>query len=239
MAGQSSPRDAKMLKVDPAPGYPGEEGCYLRGNDLSPVAVVIILSTFQDQVPPEIETLVRVSVESGAALAGTLQTENIGIEKVVCNIIGNPNIRYIVLGGPESPGHLTGEAVAALVANGVDERKNIIGANAPTPYLFNIPMEYIERFRAQIELVNLMDEFDPELYREAVWSCFQESPTDFREYSLYDPGAFPQPPIDAKITWRVTKPWAEPKDEEERVQKERIQDLIEEIRSKVEKKGHR
>ena len=117
--------------------------------------------------------------------------------------------------------HLTGEAFAALVGNGVDERKNIIGASAPTPYLFNIPMEHIERFRAQVELVNLMDQFDPELNRKAVWSCFQESPIDFREYSLFDPGAYPQPSIDTKITWRVTKPWAELKDEEDRPDRRR------------------
>jgi len=30
----------------------------------------------------------------GAALAGTLQTENIGIEKIVANIASNPNIRH-------------------------------------------------------------------------------------------------------------------------------------------------
>lgn len=28
-----------MLKKDPHPDYPTEEGCYLRGNDYSPVVV--------------------------------------------------------------------------------------------------------------------------------------------------------------------------------------------------------
>ena len=32
-----------MLKVDPAPDYPTEEGRYLRGNDFSPVAVDMAL----------------------------------------------------------------------------------------------------------------------------------------------------------------------------------------------------
>jgi len=32
-----------MLKVQPAFGYPPEEGRYLRGNDYSPVAVAVIL----------------------------------------------------------------------------------------------------------------------------------------------------------------------------------------------------
>ena len=63
-----------MLKVDTHPDYPPEEGCYIRGNDRSPVAVLIILKWDQDKVPPEIEKLVRVGAESGAALSGTDRT---------------------------------------------------------------------------------------------------------------------------------------------------------------------
>jgi tetrahydromethanopterin S-methyltransferase subunit A len=69
-----------MLKVQPHPEYPPEEGRYLRGNDYSPAAVVIILTTDPEEIPPEIEKLVRTGAETGAALSGTLQTANIGIE---------------------------------------------------------------------------------------------------------------------------------------------------------------
>lgn len=34
---------AEVRKVEPAPEYPPEESCYLRGNDYSPVAVMVIL----------------------------------------------------------------------------------------------------------------------------------------------------------------------------------------------------
>ena len=50
----------------------------------------------------------------------------------MCNIVANPNIRYLILGGPESAGDLTGEALKALITNGVDKGKRIIGTNAPT-----------------------------------------------------------------------------------------------------------
>jgi len=96
-----------MLKVEPASSYPPEEGRYLRGNDYSPVAVAVILLYDQEKIPPDIENLVRVGLESGAALSGTLQTENIGIEKLICNVVANPNLRYLVIFGPESPGQLT------------------------------------------------------------------------------------------------------------------------------------
>lgn len=112
-----------MLKVNPHPDYPPEEGRYLRGNDFSPVVVAIILNCDADKIPHEIELLVRAGIESGAALSGTVQTENIGFEKMICNIVANPNIRYIILGGPESEGHLTGEALKALLVNGVQEGK--------------------------------------------------------------------------------------------------------------------
>jgi hypothetical protein len=79
-----------------------------------------------------------------------VQTENIGFENMRMLF---PNIRYLVLGGPESEGHLTGEALKALISNGVHEKKRIIGTNAPHPFLFNLPMKFIERFRIFIHLV--------------------------------------------------------------------------------------
>ncbi len=221
-----------MLKVKPHPDYPPEEGRYMRGNDYSPVAVVIILNCDADKIPREIEDLVRAGIESGAALSGTVQTENIGFEKIICNIVANPNIRYIILGGPESEGHLTGEALKSLVKNGVDKKKRIIGTDAPHPYLYNIPGKIIDRFRKQISLVDVQFEADPDVIRKAVWSCYQEKPVDFRGYSLWDPGAFPEPPLSGKITWRVTQPWAEPPNEKEKEALEKAKELIEKLRKK-------
>ncbi len=225
-----------MLKAEPHADYPPEEGRYLRGNDFSPVAVAVILIYNQEEIPPDIENLVRVSVESGAALGGTLQTESIGIEKMVCNIVANPNIRHLVICGPESPGHLCGEALLMLLENGVDDRRKIIGAQARTPYLFNLPMEFIERFRRQIRAVNLLNEGDPDLVRRAVWTCYQETPTAFRDHIFYDPGAYPESPLSGRITWRVTKPQAEPKDETERQQREKLRDLMDRMKRASERK---
>lgn len=222
-----------MFKVNPHPDYPPEEGRYVRGNDFSPVAVAIVLNCEADKIPPDLERLVRAGIESGAALSGTVQTENIGFEKMVCNVVANPNIRYLVLGGPESEGHLTGEALKALFRNGVDEKKRIVGTNAPHPFLFNLPMEFIERFRSQVTLIDLQFEGNPDVVRQAVWSCYQEAPVEFRGYSLYDPGAYPEPPLSGRITWRVTQPWAEPADEQERQALRRAQALLERLRART------
>ena len=183
-----------MLKVEPSPDYPTEEGRYLRGNDFSPVAVVVVLIYDEDKIPKDIETLVRTGVEAGAA-------------------------------------------IMSLLKDGVDERKKIRNTLAPTPYLFNLPAEYIESFRKQIvSVVNLLNRGTPDLVRKAVWSCYQKTPTLFDGQTLYDIGAYPEGPISAKLTWRVTNPVFEPKDESERKQKEGFMKRMEEIKKKVQAK---
>jgi tetrahydromethanopterin S-methyltransferase subunit A len=221
-----------MLKSKPHPDYPCEPGRYIRGNDFSPVAVAIILNTDEDKIPPEIEGLVRAGAEGGAALSGTVQTPNIGFEKMICNIVANSNIRFLILGGPESDGHQTGAALKALMANGVDEKKKIIGTEALHPYLYNIPVEFINRFREQISLIDLQFQGDPEIIRKAVWSCFQEKPVEFMGYTLHDPGAYPEPPFSGKLTWQVTQPWLATSDktEQDAIQKAKV--LMERLRQK-------
>jgi tetrahydromethanopterin S-methyltransferase subunit A len=225
-----------MLKVDPHPDYPPESGRYVRGNDYSPVAVAIILNCEAEKIPPELVDLVRAGVESGAALSGTVQTENIGFEKIVCNIVANPNIRFLVVGGPESPGHSTGEALKALLANGVDGKRRIIGTGAPHPVLFNLPAELIDRFRRQLTLIDLQFVADPDVIRTAVWSCYQERPVEFRGQLLSDPGAFPEAPISGRITWRIMQPWAEPADDQEREALRKTQELIRRLQESAGKK---
>ena len=200
---------SKILKVKPPPEYPPERGQYLRGNDYSPVAVMVMHNAPREEgvkTPPEIEELMKVSIETGAALAGTLQTANIGLEEIIVNVVANTNIRYIVLCGKEVEGHFAGDALIALMKNGVNEKHTIIGTKAPTAYLFNIPLSIIDRFRKQITLVNLLDVTDPEEIKKAVKSCYQEKPTEFRGLKLCDPGAYPEAPICTKITQIIEKP---------------------------------
>ncbi len=206
-----------MLKVKPPEGYPPEEGRYVRGNDYSPVAVCVILDTFDFAIPSDLNELVMCAADTGAALSGMLQTENLGLEKMICNIVANPNIRYIVLCGRESSGHLPGEALLALKQNGIDEAKRIIGSQALTPYLSNIPKELVDRFNKQtVAIVNLLCRagetdtklpgLNPKVIEEAVRSCYQENPTSFMDYILYDLGAYPEPAILHKIVAKLNKP---------------------------------
>lgn len=125
-----------------------------------------------------------------------------------------------------------------LAQNGVDERRRILGAQALTPYLFNLPIEHIARFRQQVQIINLVDEGDPELLRSAVRCCFQEEPVPFRNYALHDPGAYPEEPLSGRLTWRVTRPHDEPRDDAERQQKEKLRELMARFKKASEKRSH-
>ncbi len=206
-----------MLKVKPVEGYPPEEGRYVRGNDYSPVAVCAILDTFDFAIPQDLNELVLAGADYGAAIAGMLQTENIGMEKMICNIVANPNIRYIVLCGRESTGHLPGETLLSLMQNCVDGSMRIIGSKALTPILANIPLELIQRFKNQIvTVINLLcmpgvrdtkaPGLNPKTIEQAVRSCYQEEPVKFMDYTLYDMGACGEPAIYHKIIAKLTQP---------------------------------
>jgi len=123
----------------------------------------------------------------------------------------------------------------SLILNGVDKEKRIRETSAPHPFLYNLPIELIDRFRKQLSLIDLQFEGDPDIIRNAVWSCYQEKPVDFREYSLYDPGAFPEPPLSGKITMRVTQPWVDPPDEKELEAVRKAKELMERLKAKSKK----
>ena len=69
----------------------------------------------------------------GAAISGPCVTENLGIEKIVANIISNSNIRFLILCGMESKGHLPGDTILALYNNGIDDNGKIIGSRGAIP----------------------------------------------------------------------------------------------------------
>lgn len=126
--------------------WPMASGDYVLGNEASPVAVLIV-GRGAVEVPPE---LFRIK--------GILKTENIGLERVIANIISNPNIRVLVICGKEEFGHFPGDAIRALMENGVDEHRRIRKTRSAIPFLCDLPPEAIDRFRDQVELVDLMDD---------------------------------------------------------------------------------
>ena len=75
--------------------------------------------------------------DAGAAICGSCKTENLGLEKVIANIISNPNIRFLLLCGTEVKGHLAGQTFAALHKGGVKDGR-VVGAEGAIPFIENL-----------------------------------------------------------------------------------------------------
>ena len=101
------------------------------------------------------------------------------------NIISNPNIRFLILCGAEVQGHITGQSIQALHENGCDpEKKKITGATGAIPFVENIPMEGVERFQQQVELVDLIDNEDGGAITAKVKECIEKDPGALEEDAL-------------------------------------------------------
>lgn len=120
--------------------WPIVKGDYIVGNPKSRIAVVTLAS----QISPLPE----------AAIWGSSKTENLGVEKIIVNIISNSNIRYILICGTESKGHLAGHSLLAIHANGIDEKGRIIGSEGAIPFIENISKEAVKRFQQQVVLLD-------------------------------------------------------------------------------------
>ncbi|MCF0226600.1 MAG: tetrahydromethanopterin S-methyltransferase subunit A [Methanobrevibacter sp.] len=159
-------------KKTPAEGWPVISGDYIVGDPESPVAVTTLASHIEGEL-------------TGAAIAGPCKTENLGIEKVVANTISNPNIRFLILAGAEVQGHITGQSIQALYENGCDpEKKSIIGATGAIPFVENVPLEGIDRFQQQLEIVDMIDVEDTGQINAKINECIEKDPGAYEEEAL-------------------------------------------------------
>jgi tetrahydromethanopterin S-methyltransferase subunit A len=156
-------------KGDAASGWPIVQGDFHTGDAKSPVAVVTMGSHLDEQA----------ICDAGAAIAGSCKTENLGLEKVIANVISNPNIRFVLTCGTEVKGHLSGQSLIALHQNGVDGGK-IVGSKGAIPFIENLSAENIKRFQEQVEIVDIMEAED-----------IGAISAKLSELKARDPGVFP------------------------------------------------
>ena len=130
-------------------GWPPFAGTYEVVRFTAPVAVCTLHS---------IELAAEIAARSprGLCIAGALQTENLGIERIVENTVANPHIRVLLLCGEDTPGkigHFPGQSLLALAEFGVDEAGRIRNAKGRRPALENIDHALVERFRQQVTVL--------------------------------------------------------------------------------------
>lgn len=117
---------------------------------------------------------------SHVAIIGSLQTENIGIERLIENITANPNIRHLVLCGEDSRqeiGHLPGQSLVSLARSGLDCEGRIIGAKGKRPIIKNISPEVVRRFRESVEVLDMIGESDIDKILESFGSLAVRAPS--------------------------------------------------------------
>jgi len=137
---------------DPSKAWPPLVGDFMLGNPNSPVAVCTLAS--RGLVPllgsrPEI------------AIAGRVWTENVGIERMVQNLVANPSLTVLILCGRESR-HGVGQTILSLHCNGLDGDFRVIGSQSPEPYLPNLRPEELARFQQDVRMIDLIGEMDPD-----------------------------------------------------------------------------
>lgn len=157
-----------MIMEENLTNWPLLEGRYYVGNKNSPV--VVCTNATVEGIKLDMERV---------AICGKCVTENIGVEKIIRNIISNPNIRFLILCGRVSKGHFVEQAFVSLKNNGIDKDKRIIGARGNTPFLKGIEEDEVERFRQQVEIMDITPEEDSQRIMRAVEACWNKNPGPF------------------------------------------------------------
>ena len=128
------------------PSWPYVPGTYIVSDPQAPVAVCTLGSV-------DLAPLVAERAPDGLCITGKVETENIGIEKIIKNVLANPAIQFLLCVGNEPPKHLTGATIIALFENGIDEDKRIPGSPGMRPMLPNTSVEEVDAFCSQVEPV--------------------------------------------------------------------------------------
>ncbi|MCL5074230.1 MAG: DUF4346 domain-containing protein [Chloroflexi bacterium] len=155
--------------------WPVVVGEYLLGSPAAPVAVTTLGST---ELP---DLIIKAAPETSLAIVGKTETENIGIEKIVLNLVSNPHIRFLVLCGGDAQGHFPGQTLLALLRNGMDEGHRVLGTPAHRPVLRNVTEAQVERLTAQITPVDLIGCTDTSAIVREIERCVSENPGSLAE----------------------------------------------------------
>ncbi len=129
--------------------WPPVEGEYTVLDKSAPVAVSTLASV-------KLEEKLAKLKPAGLCIVGKTETENIGIDKIVKNIVSNPAINFLILTGKDTEGHQSGKTILALYENGVDKDMRVIGSKGRRPILKNVSHSDINVFRKQIKVRDMI-----------------------------------------------------------------------------------
>jgi len=118
-------------------------------DELNPVAVSTLSNS---KLADELADL----KPKGLSIVGKTETENIGVEKIIRNVLAVPSIMYLILCGKDSEGHYSGNTLMKLFENGVDHNNKVINSKGRKSVLINTLVEEIESFRNNIIVIDMI-----------------------------------------------------------------------------------
>ncbi len=147
----------------------------MTGDPNSPVAVCT-LSSFD-----LLDRLAGTSLVQRVAIIGPLETENVGLERMLVTLLQRPRIRWLVVCGEERRGRYQGQALRSLFSNGLDEQGAIRGARSRRATLRRLTPQHVEIIRRQVRLRDLAGVQDSEAILATVEGCLADDPGLFEE----------------------------------------------------------
>ena len=195
-------RDEAVCATEPVEtrtGWPPLPGSYRVLRYRAPVAICTLNS--EDLI----DRVAAVGSEE-IAIAGGLQTENLGIERLVSNVLANPFIRFVVVCGADSQkaiGHLPGQSLVSLARDGLNASRRIINAKGKRPVLRNLEPAAVDYFRRTVEVIDRVGISDVEQIMTAVRACAERNPGPADPFT---PNSVPQPIAGTVPTKMISDP---------------------------------
>lgn len=150
--------------------WPVVSGNFITGNPRGSVAVCTLSDS--DLIKP-------LSELDGVAITGKVYTPNLGLERIISNVISNPNIRYLIICGRDSPVFQPAQALQSLFRYGIDNKNRILNANGHYPVLRNLESDKINHFLNQVELIDLSGTRETGIIKERIAELSQSEPASF------------------------------------------------------------
>ncbi len=145
------------------------------GDETSPVAVCT-LSSFD-----LLEQLAQAPIAGRLAIIGPLETENVGLERMLMTLLERPRIRWLIVCGDEHRGRRPAQALASVMEHGIAADGTIPGARSKLARLSMLGPKHVAAVQRQIRVCDLAGVHDIAQIAEAAEACLADDPGEFTE----------------------------------------------------------
>ncbi len=148
---------------------------YTSGDPDSPVAICTLSSA------DLLRALKASPVATQVSIIGPLETENIGIDRMLTTLIERPRVRWLIVCGDERRGRYQAQALLSLFANGLGPDGSIPEARGRRARLPTLGPEHVAAVRRQITVREMIGIHDVAAIGEAVRECREKDPGPYEQ----------------------------------------------------------